>query len=100
MGILHYGSPSTEFPIDDRALAHLELVILAKLRRQESVAFAGVDDVTGRRQAMWISPAADVRFEYEGPMPEINRLWLQELVETANSPGGLKIVPEPSLPTA
>ena len=24
----------------------------------------------------------------------------QELVETANSPGGLKIVPEPSLPTA
>jgi hypothetical protein len=32
-------------------------------------------------------------------MPEINKIWLQELVEAANSPGGLRILPEPE-PTA
>jgi hypothetical protein len=41
-----------------------------------------------------------LRFEYEAPMPEINRLWLQELVDTANSSGGLRIVPEPELPAS
>jgi hypothetical protein len=30
-------------------------------------------------------------------MAEINRLWLHELVDTANSSGGLRIVPEPEL---
>jgi hypothetical protein len=30
-------------------------------------------------------------------MPEINRTWLQELVDTANSPGGLRLVPEPDV---
>ncbi len=97
MGTLHYGSPAVAFPIDDRTLAHLELVIVAKLRRQESLAFAITDEKTGLRQAMWLSPSSTIRFEYDAPMPEINRLWLQELVDTANSTAGLKIVPEPDL---
>ncbi|WP_169583475.1 MULTISPECIES: hypothetical protein [Microbacterium] len=100
MGTLHYGSPSVGFPLDDRVLAHIELVIMAKLRRQESLSFAVVDDETQRRQAVWISPVTPLRFEYDAPMPEINRLWLQELVDTANSPGGLRVVPEPELPAA
>lgn len=98
MGTLHYGSPAVAFPIEDRTLAHLELVIVAKLRRQESLAFALTDEKSGQRQAMWLSPASTIRFEYDGPMPEINRVWLQELVDTANSTTGLKIVPEPELP--
>lgn len=100
MGTLHYGSPAAEYAIDDRTLAHLELVVFAKLRRQESLSFAIVDDATERRQSFWISPATTVRFEYDGPMPEINKLWLQELVEAANSPGGLKILPEPDPATS
>lgn len=95
MGTLHYGSPSVDLPIDDRTLAHLELVIIAKLRRQESLSLAITDDETGRRQAFWLSPSTTVRFAYDAPMPEINRLWLQELVDAANSPGGLRILPEP-----
>jgi hypothetical protein len=98
MGTLHYGAPSVGFPLDDRVLAHLELVITAKLRRQESLSFAVVDDETERRQSVWISPVTSLRFEYDAPMPEINRLWLQELVDTANSPGGLRVVPEPDIP--
>ncbi|WP_295014876.1 hypothetical protein [uncultured Microbacterium sp.] len=95
MGFLHYGATPATFPLDDRTLAHFELVILAKLRRHESLALALADATTGARQAMWVSPEVTLRFEYDGPMPEINRLWLQELVDTANSPGGLRLVPEP-----
>lgn len=76
-------------------LAHIELVILAKLRRREGLSLALVDETTSHRQAMWISPDVTLRFEYHGPMPEINRAWLQELIDTANSPGGLRFVPEP-----
>lgn len=100
MGTLHYGSPSVGFALEDRVLAHIELVIMAKLRRQESLSFAIVDDKTERRQAIWISPVTALRFEYDAAMPEINRLWLQDLVDTANSPGGLRIVPEPALPAS
>jgi hypothetical protein len=96
MGTLHYGSPAAEFSIDDRALAHLELVIVAKLRRKEGLAFSITDEATQLRQSIWISPAATVRFEYDAPMPEINRVWLQELAEAANSPGGLRILDEPA----
>ncbi|GAA1936146.1 hypothetical protein GCM10009775_30050 [Microbacterium aoyamense] len=96
MGAFHYGSPATSFEIDDRTLAHLELVVMAKLRRQESFSFALSDEDGSRRQAVWISPVVALRFEYEAPMPEISKQWLQDLVDTANSPGGLRIVPEPS----
>ncbi|KHK96622.1 hypothetical protein LK09_14980 [Microbacterium mangrovi] len=95
MGTLHYGSTPASFPLDDRDLAHIELVILAKLRRRESLSLALIDEKTSLRQSMWISPDVTLRFEYSGPMPEINRLWLQELIDTANSPGGLRLVPEP-----
>jgi len=97
MGTLHYGSPPTSFEIDDRTLAHLELVIMAKLRRRENLSLSLVDEKTSLRQAMWISPVTTLRFAYEAPMPEINRLWLQDLVDTANSSGGLRVVPEPEL---
>lgn len=94
MGTLHYGSPAAEFAIDDRTLAHLELVILAKFRRRESLALAITDEATERRQVIWLSTSSTLRFEYDDVMPEINRVWLQELVEAANSPGGLRILPE------
>ncbi|MFK4837840.1 hypothetical protein ACI3KY_19090 [Microbacterium sp. ZW T2_14] len=99
MGTLHYGSPPASFEIDDRALAHIELVVMAKLRRRENLSFSLVDEQTSVRQAMWISPVTTLRFSYDGPMPEINRLWLQELVDTANSSSGLRLVPEPELPS-
>lgn len=99
MGTLHYGSPPASFEIDDRSLAHLELVIMAKLRRRENLSFSLIDQKTSLRQALWISPVTTLRFQYDGPMPEINRLWLQDLVDTANSSTGLRLVPEPELPS-
>ena len=99
MGRLLYGSPPTAFDIDDRALAHVEIVVLAKLRRSESFAFsiAGKGDA---RTSIWISPASDLQFEYAKGTQTINRAWLESLIESANTPQGLRLGAEPEAPAA
>lgn len=97
MGTLHYGSPPVSFPIDDRTLAHVELVVVAKLRRSENFAFS-IDAVDGGRQTLWISTAATIRFEYDEIVHEINRMWLEELIDSANTTAGMRLVPEPVKP--
>lgn len=97
MGTLHYGSPPVSFPIDDRALAHVELVVVAKLRRSENFAFS-IDDADGGRQTIWISTAATIRFEYDQVVHEINRMWLEELIDSANTTAGMRLLPEPERP--
>lgn len=94
MGRLLYGSPPVAFEMDDRTLAHVEIVVIAKLRRSESFGFSlpGKGDA---RTSIWVSPASDVQFEYLKGSQEINRAWLELLIESANSPQGLRLVPEP-----
>jgi hypothetical protein len=94
MGHLHYGSPPASFEIDDRTLAHVELVMLAKLRRNESFALT-IDGAKGARQTIWVNSAAILRFEFDSPTTEINREWLEELIDSANTTTGMKILPEP-----
>jgi hypothetical protein len=93
MGSLHYGSPPASFPLPDRTLAHVEFVVLAKLRRGES--FALLLTESGGPQRVWISPSTTLRFEFEQSVSDINRAWLEALIDTANSTGGMRIVPEP-----
>jgi len=95
VGYLHYGSPPTSFALPDRTLAHIEFVVLAKLRRNESFALS-VDEPSGGRQQIWINTAATLRFEFEGAVSDINRHWLEELIDSANSPAGMRILPEPA----
>ena len=94
MGRLLYGSPPVAFDLDDRTLAHVEIVVIAKLRRDESFAFslAGKGDA---RTSIWMSPASDVQFEYVKGTQDVNRAWLEILIESANSPQGLRVSPEP-----
>jgi hypothetical protein len=97
MGSLHYGSPPATFTIDDRTLAHVELVVLAKLRRNESFALT-IDEAKGGRSTIWLNASSTLRFEFaavDGGV-EINREWLDELIDSANTTVGMKIVPEPS----
>ncbi|WP_127792195.1 hypothetical protein [Agromyces sp. LHK192] len=94
MGHLHYGSPPASFELPDRTLAHVEFVVLAKLRRKESFALS-VESEGGGRQQVWINPAATLRFEFDGAVSDINRLWLEELIDSANGASGMRIVPEP-----
>ncbi|CAN5281713.1 hypothetical protein BH11ACT3_BH11ACT3_18430 [soil metagenome] len=94
MGELHYGTQAV-FQVDDRVLAHLERVILAKLRRNEGFALA-LDDAKGGRDTMWLHAASAVRFHYDGELPPINRAWLEVLIDAANGAGGLRVLPEPT----
>jgi hypothetical protein len=94
MGQLHYGGTTT-IELEDRTLAHVELVMLAKLRRNENFSLV-VSQPDGSRTTLWLNSANSLSFEYGVGNHEINRRWLDELIDTANSPGGLRIVPEPA----
>ena len=94
MGSLHYGSPPATFEIDDRALAHVELVVLAKLRRNESFALS-LDVPDGGRTTIWVNSSSTLRFEFETQTHEINREWLEELIDSANTTVGMRVLPEP-----
>lgn len=83
---------------DDRVLAHLQIVIGAKLRRNESFYFSWRDDssVGNGRSVVWLHPSISIVYKFHGGRPpSINRAWIEDLMTTANSSGGLRIVPEP-----
>lgn len=84
--------------LDDRLIAHLELVFVTKLRRHEPFIFTWTKDVSvgGGRESKWVQPSGDIdiRFDSRARIP-INPAWVEALMATANSPSGLYIVPEP-----
>ncbi|NNC13984.1 ATP-dependent DNA ligase [Planctomonas sp. JC2975] len=79
---------------DDRTLAHLERVIVGKMRRHESFHFAWTSE-EGARSAVWLSDGIPLSFEYDEPVSDINRAWLESLMACASGTSGLTIVPEP-----
>jgi hypothetical protein len=98
MGKLLYGDADIEIDFDDRALAHLQIVIGSKLRRGESFFFSWKDhiDVGDGRSSIWIDRAIPMYFKYSGGKnPLINRGWLEALTNSANSGQGLVFTPEP-----
>ena len=97
MGTLNYGDSTSANEFDDRLLAHLQLAIITKLRRGESFVFSWDGAEHGsRNNSIWISPTVPLRFTYPGgKRGAINRAWVEALVHTANSVGGLRIVDEP-----
>lgn len=98
MGKLRYDATShVEF--DDRVLAHLQLVIGSKLRRNESFWFTWTNPtaVGSGRVSIWVHPAIPIEISFAGSRsPAINREWIELLVLTANSPSGLRLVEEPT----
>ncbi len=94
MGHMLYGSTPTVIELDDRTLAHVELVTLAKLRRNESFAFS-IDAPDGGRSTYWLNASSPLEFHFEVGRQEINREWLDQIIDTANSTGGMRVVPEP-----
>lgn len=102
MGYLLYGERAVEIAIDDRALAHLQIVILQKLRRVESFAFSWVEPTSNGsgRSTIWLHPNVTLQFHYLGTRtPSINEAWVAELSELAYSNSGLRLVPEPATAT-
>lgn len=94
MGKLVYAS-RCEIDIDDRTLAHLKVVILSKLRLDQSFAFNWQHEGEGR-STVWIHPAVPLEFTFDSSTrPSPNRRWIDALLYSANSSEGLRIVPEP-----
>ncbi|MBC7589604.1 MAG: ATP-dependent DNA ligase [Salinibacterium sp.] len=97
MGTLTYDS-KLKATFDDRILAHLQVVIWAKVRRGEQFSFSWSEPQRNGygRTSIWISPNISLAFEYFGSRPPaINRRWIELLTKSANSPSGLQVVPEP-----
>ncbi|MFF2371815.1 ATP-dependent DNA ligase [Agromyces sp. NPDC058110] len=93
MGTLVYNGTGS-IPIDDRLLAHLQVVIIDKLRRQESFPFSW--EVAGRESTVWFGPSIALEFVYAGNRsPLLNRAWLNQLAAAASSNAGLSALPEP-----
>ncbi len=90
MGHLRYGSPAQTFDIDDRTLAHVEIVTLAKLRRGEPFALT-IPSPTGGRSTLWVNAASVLVFELDADPGPIDRAWLESLIESANGAAGLRL---------
>lgn len=101
MGILIYGPTAKEIRIEDRTLAHLQVVIIAKLRRGESFAFTwekSTEDGSGHT-TVWVHPGIAIEFVFAGSRRiPLNRAWVEDLMRTANNSSGLELVVEPDSP--
>lgn len=98
MGTIYYGDSATPIEIEDRALAHLKVVIATKLRRGESftLSWTHADDQEPGRSTVWLHPSIPLRFVFDDPEPALlSRTWIEELATSANSSGGLMLVAEP-----
>ena len=97
MGKLTYDSTLT-VDFDDRTLAHLQLVIGAKLRRGEAFFFSWKEDVTtgSGRGSIWIQRSIPLSFKMHTSRNfPVNRRWLEQLTLSANSAQGLFLTEEP-----
>ncbi|WP_309105236.1 hypothetical protein [Microbacterium sp.] len=97
MGTIYYGDSGTPIGIEDRALAHLKVAITTKLRRGESFTLSwrhGEDQPRGR-STLWLHPSIPLRFVFDEPeTPELSRSWIEDLMRSANSTGGIQLIPE------
>jgi hypothetical protein len=99
MGTLRYGSDHLE--LDDRTLAHVQVVVVAKLRKGEAFLLSwNVDPEKGSgRYALWMETGVPIVFRYEGSRPiRINRAWLDAMMERSYTLAGLDLMPEGEYP--
>jgi hypothetical protein len=93
MGSFHYDRCAA-IEIDDRTLAHLQAVILDKLRRNESFAFDVSDEK--RWVSCWLNQRTALEFRYTGNRrAALNHEWLELLADEVGMHGVLRLVPEP-----
>jgi hypothetical protein len=99
MGTLRYGSDHLE--LDDRTLAHLQVVVVSKLRKGEAFLLSWNAE-PGRgsgRYALWVETGIPIVFRYDGSRPiRINRAWLDAMMERSYTLAGLDLMPETEYP--
>lgn len=95
MGKLLYGNGTYE--LDDRVLAHIQMVVGMKLRRSEKFFLSWRNPAAkgSGRQSIWIDNGLHLAFEYGGSsIPAINREWAETLANSASTNFGLQITDE------
>lgn len=83
--------------MDDRLLAHIQLIIGVKLRRGENFFLTWVIDADqgSGRNSIWVDNGIPVFCEYDGNrIPTINREWIDRLALSAATNFGLQITAE------
>lgn len=96
MGVLRFGREAAQ-EFEDRLLAHLKVVIQARLRRKESFFVGWRESVSSNTQRMrvWISPTTPLVFEFDSrEVPLLNPLWLHALDEATNSSRDISVMTE------
>lgn len=96
MGTIQYGNGDT-IHIEDRALAHLKVVIATKLRRNESftLSWRHPEGDDPGRSTIWLHPSIPLRFTFdESEAPQLNPQWIQDLMHSASSTGGISLIDE------
>lgn len=97
MGTIYYGGSESPIHIEDRALAHLKIVIATKLRRGESftLSWQHPEDEERGRSTIWVHPSIPLRFVFDDlTPPALSRQYIQELADSANTSGGIQLVAE------
>ncbi|MCS5732437.1 DUF7882 family protein [Herbiconiux daphne] len=98
MGYLYIGPTGFMTQIDDRALAHLKVIILTELRNGRGVALSLRHEPAegSGRETFWVHPGTDVRFQFlGGRAPRLNHTWLRAMADSCTSGTGLYIMNEP-----
>lgn len=99
MGTLYYGDARATIAIEDRLLAHLQVVMVSKLRRNEpfTLSWSKPGRDSAHRATVWISAQALLEFEFDhSELPELNRQWIEALAQAASTASGLSLtIPEP-----
>jgi hypothetical protein len=94
MGKLVYGAIQREITIEDRLLAHLEVVILSRLRRNNAFALRWVEraEVGDGRRTVWVHQDSDLYFEYDdAEQAELDRELLDRLAKAADTNTGINL---------
>ncbi|WP_194420536.1 hypothetical protein [Microbacterium abyssi] len=97
MGILFYDSSGSPIHIEDRTLAHLKVVIATRLRRHESftLSWQHPEGEPGGRSTIWLHPSIPLRFVFDEPEPPpLNAKWIEALMNSVSSTGGIYLVDE------
>lgn len=99
MGTMYYGGAATPIQIEDRALAHLKVVVATKLRRSESftISWRHRDAEPPGRSTIWLHPSIPLLFSFDDPDPcELSSAWIAHLAQSANTSRGIALDVEPS----
>lgn len=94
MGRLIYGARGLRIDMEDRLLAHVQAVVVAKLRRNEPFYLSWTQspgEGSGRR-SIWVNATLELAMEFAGSRPiELDRQQLDTLMSQANSNTGLDL---------